>query len=64
MRRVTLSDVLVSSFQSNPSGSSSGGERPTESISLNFTKIEWSYQPQGGAVQIKGGWDLATNKKL
>jgi type VI secretion system secreted protein Hcp len=36
----TLEDVLISGYSI-----SSGGDRPTESISLNFTKIECKYTP-------------------
>jgi type VI secretion system secreted protein Hcp len=36
-----LSDVIVSGYQT-----SSGGDRPTESMSLNFTKIEMLDHPQ------------------
>jgi type VI secretion system secreted protein Hcp len=39
---ITLSDVLVSSVSA---GGSSGDVIPTESISLNFAKIEWQYVP-------------------
>lgn len=35
---VVLDDVIISGFSM-----SSGGERPTESISLNFTKFDWSF---------------------
>lgn len=35
-----LSDVLVSGYQL-----SSGGDRPTESLSLNFAKLEVVYEP-------------------
>jgi type VI secretion system secreted protein Hcp len=35
---LTLTDVLISSYQQ-----SNGGDRPAESISLNFTKIEYKY---------------------
>ncbi len=38
----TLSDVLISS--ASMSGSSGETERPTESVSFNFTKIEMKYQ--------------------
>jgi type VI secretion system secreted protein Hcp len=41
---ITLTDVLVSSVST---GGSSGDPLPTESISLNFTKIEWVYVPVG-----------------
>jgi type VI secretion system secreted protein Hcp len=58
---ITLSDVLVSSFSQ-----SSGGDRPTESLSLNFTKFNMIYTP----VDVKGGtgtplpatYDLTTGK--
>ena len=43
---VTLSDVLVSSFQSS---GGSGGDRPTESVSFNYQKIEIHY------VQVSTG---------
>jgi type VI secretion system secreted protein Hcp len=36
----TLEDVLISGYSV-----SSGGDRPTESLSLNFTKIECKYTP-------------------
>ena len=35
---VKLEDIMVSSFQTSPS---SGGDRPMESLSLNFTKMGW-----------------------
>jgi len=35
---LTLSDTLISGYSQ-----SSGGDRPTESISLNFTKIEYKF---------------------
>jgi type VI secretion system secreted protein Hcp len=56
-------DVLVSSFQT------SGSEEavvPTDSVSLNFAKIEVSYKPQkadgslGSPVEFR--YDLKTNK--
>lgn len=59
---VTLSDVLVSGFSQ-----SSGGENPTESLSLNFTKIEMSYTPYVGGkagTPIRAGYDVMANKKL
>jgi type VI secretion system secreted protein Hcp len=62
--KVTLSDVLVSSIST---GGSAGDAVPTETLSLNYTRIEWEYTPQkddgstGGSV--KSGWDLSTNTK-
>ncbi len=37
---LTMSDVLISSYQQSNGG---GGATPTESLSLNFTKIEYHY---------------------
>lgn len=41
---IRLTDVMVSSYQFSPS---SGGDRPMESLSLNFTKIEFDYRSKG-----------------
>jgi type VI secretion system secreted protein Hcp len=58
-----MKDILVSSMCP---GGSSGGDRPTESLSLNFTKIEMKYWPVD-ASGVKGtpviaNWDLAVGK--
>ena len=64
--KITLSDVLVSSYQTG--GSGHGDVVPTEQISINFTKIEQEYKEQkpdgslGGAVTA--GWDVKANKKV
>ncbi len=44
--RITLSDVVVSSLQGGtpPPGTTQGGDRPHESISLNFQKIRMEYR--------------------
>ena len=58
--RITLTDVLISSVQT-----SGGGDVPAESLSINFTKIEWRYTPQkadGSAdTPVITTWDLAAN---
>ncbi len=44
---------------------SSGGDRPSESISLNFDKIEYTYEAMGDNLNgepLKYSWDLATAK--
>jgi type VI secretion system secreted protein Hcp len=60
--QITLEDCLISSFNV---GGSSGGDRPTESLSLNFTKIIVSYQVQkaDGTLDqpIIFSWNKATN---
>jgi type VI secretion system secreted protein Hcp len=64
--KVTMSDLIVSSFQTG--GTNHGDVLPTEQISLNFAKIEWEYKEQkadgtlGGA--IKAGWDLKQTKAV
>lgn len=61
--KVTMSDLLVSSYQT--SGSS---ETPMDSVSVNFSKIEFEYKPQkpDGTLDapVKAGYDLKLNKKL
>lgn len=44
---------------------SSGGDRPTESITLNFDKIEYNYNPVADDLSgspTKYSWDLSTAK--
>ena len=57
----------------SPSGgqiSSGGGDEiPVESVTLNFAKIEYSYQPQGADGKAQGGpilagWDVKANQKV
>jgi type VI protein secretion system component Hcp len=42
---------------------------PSEQFSLNFSKIEYSYQPQGADGRAQGGpivagWDVKGNQKV
>jgi type VI secretion system secreted protein Hcp len=66
--RVTLSDVLISSDRVNVASGAS--PTPTESLSLNFTKIAVEYSPQkadGSPAQyqtVHEGYDIATNVKM
>ena len=55
---ITLSDVIISSYQVG-----SSGESPMESVSLNFAKIEIEYKPQSGG-SVKAGWDVKANKAV
>jgi type VI secretion system secreted protein Hcp len=46
-----------------------GDEVPFEDLSLNFAKIEYSYQPQGADGRAQGGpimagWDVKSNQKV
>jgi type VI secretion system secreted protein Hcp len=58
---ITLTNVLVSSVST---GGSSSDPLPTESISLNFTKIEWVYVPVGAdgkpGEPVRAEYDLET----
>src|SRR5262245_11332810 len=58
---IKFTDCLVSSFQT---GGSSGDEVPTDQISLNFSKIEYSYTPQKAdgtlGTAIPAAYDLKT----
>lgn len=61
--KVTLTDVLVSSYQAG-----GGGDLiPTDQFSLNYGKIEFSYQTQDEkgklGTPVKTGYDLKANKK-
>ncbi len=60
---IKMSDILVSSYQT---GGSSSSEIPTESVSLNFAKIEYSYagtDAEGKLLPaINAGWDILANK--
>ena len=62
---VTLSDVLISSYQHGGSG---GDVIPIDQFSMNFGKIEWEYKPQkpDGSLDspIKTGWDVMQNTKV
>lgn len=78
--KVRLDDVLVThivqragagaqyplSFDTLMTGAASAGF--LDELTLSYAKIQWEYQPVGpsgapGPV-VKGGWDLALNKKI
>jgi type VI secretion system secreted protein Hcp len=58
-----LQEVLVSGYSM-----SSGGDNPSESVSLNFTKIIMKNTPTGSlgdtGTVMPTGWDLGLQKKL
>jgi type VI secretion system secreted protein Hcp len=63
--KIKLTQVLVTSYQL---GGSHGDDTPTESITLNFVKINMDYQVQApdgsGTPAGSMGWDVAANVKL
>jgi type VI secretion system secreted protein Hcp len=58
---VVMENVLISGFSL-----SSGGDMPSESISLNYTKFQVTYISQSANSDLAGkdkfGWDLVLNK--
>ena len=55
-----LEEAIISSYSL-----SSGGDRPSESISINFTKIAMTYHAFSGTTKTTGTpkkWDLMANK--
>jgi type VI secretion system secreted protein Hcp len=61
----SLSDILVSSYQT---GGSASVELPMDSISLSFAKIQVEYKEQKAdgspGESVKVGWDRKANKQL
>lgn len=62
--KLTLEDVLISSYHSSAAGGSS--PIPSESISLNYGKIKYEYKPQKTDGSLEGAipmsYDRHTNK--
>jgi type VI secretion system secreted protein Hcp len=59
--KIKLQDILVSSVQQAGNGNT---DRPMESVSLNFSKIEIAYQPEDGGPPVTGGYDIIGAIKL
>jgi type VI secretion system secreted protein Hcp len=63
--KIKFSDLLVSSFSTGGGG---GDDVPVDSISLNFSKIEYEYKAQKADGTLDGpipaGWDLKQNVKI
>ncbi len=63
--QVFLENVLLTSVSA---GASSGQDRVTENITINFAKIRWEYTPQnnqgGAGGVVEAGWDIQANERL
>lgn len=61
---IRMEDVLVSSFQQG----GSADNYPTESVSMNFSKMVFTYypvNPDGSlGAPVSGGWDIKENKQV
>ncbi|MEW5929332.1 MAG: type VI secretion system tube protein Hcp [Gemmatimonadota bacterium] len=57
----TMEDCIISSV----SVGGGGGDKPVESLSLNYASIKWDYTAQneesGEAGTVSGGWDVSAN---
>lgn len=77
--KITMSDVLVSTYRTSGSGDGENGHVgasdhgydegvPTDFVALNFAKIEAEYRPQkeDGSLDnpVKAGYDLKANKPV
>lgn len=62
--KIDLKDILVTSVQT---GGSSGEERLTENVTLNFAHVKYIYHPQDikgkQGAEIPFGYDIKQNKK-
>jgi type VI protein secretion system component Hcp len=56
---LTLQGVTIQSIQQ----SGSGGSAPTESLSLGYRTVSWSFTDAAGNSS-SGGWDIAENAGL
>jgi type VI secretion system secreted protein Hcp len=63
--RVTLSDVLVSSYQT--SGQAEDGV-PVDQVTFKYAQVKFEYWPQKAdgslGAPVTSGWDLKTNEPL
>ncbi|OGY48045.1 MAG: hypothetical protein A2840_02470 [Candidatus Buchananbacteria bacterium RIFCSPHIGHO2_01_FULL_47_11b] len=57
--KITMSDVLVSSYQSQGTAS----DVPTEEVAFNYGKIKFEYTPEDGQT-VEFAWDVANNTPL
>ena len=62
--KIKMEEVLISSVSQ---GGSSGEDRLTENVTLNFAKVKFEYTPQDdtgkAGTGIPYGWDIAKNVK-
>jgi type VI secretion system secreted protein Hcp len=62
--KIKLYDVIISGIATSGSG---GGDRQTESVTLNFAKYEYTYTPQtatgAGGAAITVTWNIPANSE-
>lgn len=61
--KIVMEDVMVTNVSTGGSG---GEDRLTESVTLNFSIVNFSYTPQAedgtGGAEMNAGWDIASNE--
>ena len=62
---VNLEEVIISSVHAN--GATTGNDFPTESVTLNYGKIDWTYTQQkrkdgSGGGNVTGKYDVTAGK--
>ncbi len=68
--KIKFHDLLISGVEHGGAAESTKSpDLPVEKVSLNFSKIEMDYQPQGpdgkaAGGPIHGGWNVKQNQKL
>lgn len=67
--KIKLTDVLISSYQGAIDWGDGRDSMPSDAFTLNFAKIEYSYQPQGADGKAQGGpimagWDVKAQKAV
>jgi type VI secretion system secreted protein Hcp len=55
----TLSNVFVSGYSYSDSGSTAPG---TETVTLNYSKVQWQFAVPNGKAPASGSWDIANAK--
>jgi len=64
--QIDLTDVLISSIHIHANGM----DHPTETVTLHYNSIKWTYAthtkdaPGGKKGNVATGWDLEANKKI
>ena len=60
---ITYEDVLITGVSA--SGVAAGAAtRPSETVKISFSRINWEFRPEDGSPTVHAGWDLTGGKAL